>query len=125
MPANVRRASSVSEIFTVITHPGGDDDVERAGLYVLERHNSLQGALRLVELLRAEFHKLDTLPDGHRKVVGEFVRQPYVRPWRDYLIYHEMYEQENVVRVLYVWHARRSSRPNFGRQHDPLPEALP
>lgn len=66
-------------------------------------------------------YNLDTQPVGFVKVHDGPPRPAYQTPFeRTRLVFYEVFDDEQVVRVLYLWHAARRDRPDLVRQWDPL-----
>ena len=107
----------------VIRHPGADADIEQIVEYIGEVKKAPANARRYAAKLIGTCDRLDIFPDAYTQVKPPPPR-PVYRYVVDgtYLLLYEVFPNERVVRVLYVWHGARRP-PNFRRQRDPLPSA--
>ena len=105
----------------VTTHPGFDGDLARIARYIAVEQERPWDAEKFSAALRRHIAELAGVPAGYTKASEGPPRPAYKRVFKKtYLVYHEVFEAERVVRVLYVWHGRRRDRPDLGRQDDPL-----
>ncbi|MEM8874236.1 MAG: type II toxin-antitoxin system RelE/ParE family toxin [Planctomycetota bacterium] len=108
--------------YAIEYHPGALIDLDIMHGFIAARSESLRPADRFVAAVRAEVERLDRLPDGYPIASEPPPRHAFWIPFkRKYLIFFEVFEVERVCRVLYLWHAARSDRPDFARQDDQLP----
>ena len=91
-------------------HPGFFDDVGAVG-----------APARWSARVFAAAYALEVQPNRYRMVHDNPPRPAYrVVFEHDRLIHYERFEDEQVVRVLYLWHPARKEQPDFERQWDEL-----
>ena len=107
-------------IYEVVNHPEAEADIDRIVDWLIDEGAGVN-ALRWARRLRRFIAGLDVFPAGRTPVSTAPPRPAYAVAFeRKRLVFYEIFEAEEVVRVLYVWHARRGTRPDLGRQADPL-----
>ena len=107
--------------FQVVQHPAARADLRTIALYIAEVDGRPWNAARLLDDFDDYIDSLDIFPEGCQRVSDQPPRPVYCRTFkRAYLVYHEVFEKERIVRILYVWDGRRHDRPDLTRQHDAL-----
>ena len=100
--------------YRVIVSPRAFSDLDAILDYVTLR--SPANARRVIDRLWEAMHGLARLPRRYRVVSGP--RQPgrSVRrmPGSNYLVYYRIDDQQQVVRILSVWHGARRQPKRFG-----------
>ena len=113
----------MSKTYRIQFHPGAVEDVLDVARHIRDDRQNPANADRFVGLVYAQAGRLDTFPGAYRDVSDAPPRPVHavpVRSARSYSLYFEVFEDEALVRVLYVWDNRRGTQPNLGRRHDPL-----
>ena len=106
--------------YKVVYHPGATEDLNAIRDYIAVVGQRPLTALRVVDRLEAAANGVRTFPHGYPVFSAAPPRESRVVVSKPYLIYYEIFEPDRVVRVLYFWHGRRGTRPDFARQDDPL-----
>ena len=85
----------------VITHPGADDGLRDIAYYIAVVRREPWNATRFVVDFDRHIASLDANPDFHQRVSDAPPRPVYERVFKkSYLVYHEIFDAERVVRVL-------------------------
>ena len=100
-------------------HPEAEEDVDRIYDYI-DLHHGQGAADAWVAGIDHHYARLELFPSGYAVVAPAPPRPVHRVPVKNHLVYHEVFEVEQVVRVLYVWSGRRGTRPDLQRRYDKL-----
>ena len=110
--------------YRIVFHAGARQDLLEVVEYIRDKEKNPINARRFNDLVEAEAERLHTFPDAYRQVADGPPRPVHavvVRGAPNHVLYYDVFEEENAVRVLFVWDGRRRSGPDVSsRRFDPL-----
>ena len=105
--------------YRIVWHPQGQSDVDEIYLYILATRGPAEAG-NWQARIDAHVAGLSHMPAKFVVYAPAPPRPVHKKPVKNHVVYHEVFEVEQTVRVLYVWDGRRNAPPDLQRRHDPL-----